>query len=189
MMVNEQVWLTERDPLRLLEYLHFGGDKPRKQVLFSIACCRLMWESLDQCTREGVLAVEQSEAMDWSAAGDRDLFDRDLQWREIGSLWLKTFLVQGSTPNPVYYSRVCEIIRDVFGNPFRQVVIEPACVTPAIHDLASSIYERNEFHRLPLLAEDLAIAGCKSTELLSHCRDGCFHVRGCWAMDQILGKH
>lgn len=38
------------------------------------------------------------------------------------------------------------------------------------------------------LADALEEAGCDSGDILSHLRSGAVHVRGCWAVDLILGK-
>jgi len=54
--------------------------------------------------------------------------------------------------------------------------------------LATSIYEQRAFHRLPLLADALEDAGCTDAELLGHLRGPGPHVRGCWALDLVLGK-
>jgi hypothetical protein len=35
----------------------------------------------------------------------------------------------------------------------------------------------------PPLADALEDAGCASTEMLNHCRNGGLHVRGCWVVD------
>ena len=41
----------------------------------------------------------------------------------------------------------------------------------------------------PVLADALQDAGCDGDELLSHLRDpNATHVRGCWALDLVLGK-
>ena len=44
------------------------------------------------------------------------------------------------------------------------------------------------FGRLPILADALLDAGCDNEELIAHCRSAGPHVRGCWAIDLILGK-
>jgi len=54
--------------------------------------------------------------------------------------------------------------------------------------LASAIYDDRAFDRLPDLADGLEEAGCNSPEILTHCREPGPHVRGCWAVDLILGK-
>jgi hypothetical protein len=42
--------------------------------------------------------------------------------------------------------------------------------------------------RLALLADALEDAGCTDGELLGHLRGPGPHVRGCWALDLVLGK-
>ncbi|HKB40626.1 MAG TPA: hypothetical protein VKD72_29640, partial [Gemmataceae bacterium] len=42
--------------------------------------------------------------------------------------------------------------------------------------------------RLAVLADALEDAGCSDADLLSHLRGSGPHVRGCWAVDLILGK-
>jgi hypothetical protein len=41
---------------------------------------------------------------------------------------------------------------------------------------------------MPILANMLEEAGCTNADILNHCRDSGQHVRGCWAVDLILGK-
>jgi hypothetical protein len=53
---------------------------------------------------------------------------------------------------------------------------------------AAAIYEKRTFDRLPNLAEALEAAGCDNADILNHCRGGGEHVRGCWAVDLVLGK-
>ena len=80
------------------------------------------------------------------------------------------------------------IIKDIFPNPFRPIVADPAWLTPTVHALASAIYADRAFDRLPILADALEEAGCTNADLLLHCRQPGEHVRGCWAIDLVLGK-
>jgi hypothetical protein len=80
------------------------------------------------------------------------------------------------------------LLRDIFGNPFRTVVIDPAWLTVSVRNLARAIYDERGFDRLPILADALEDAGCDDAELLTHCRSEGPHVRGCWAVGLILGK-
>jgi hypothetical protein len=85
----------------------------------------------------------------------------------------------------------CHILRDVFGNPFNPVMIDPAWLTWNDHTvpkIAMAIHYDRAFDRLPILADALEDAGCDNADLLSHCRSGGEHVRGCWAVDLLLGK-
>jgi hypothetical protein len=82
----------------------------------------------------------------------------------------------------------CQLIRDISDNPFRPAVVEPGWLTPAVVSVAQSIYDDRAFNRLPILADALEEAGCHDPDILQHCRQPGEHVRGCWAIDLILGK-
>ncbi|MBA4190847.1 MAG: hypothetical protein C0467_22905 [Planctomycetaceae bacterium] len=80
-------------------------------------------------------------------------------------------------------------MRDIFGNPFRPVVFNPSCRTDTVLSLARHIYESRDFSAMPILADALQDAGCDNADILDHCRDANqVHVRGCWAVDLVLGK-
>jgi hypothetical protein len=57
-----------------------------------------------------------------------------------------------------------------------------------VRRIAEGIYEERAFDRLPILADALLDAGCDNEELIAHSRSEGPHVRGCWAVDLILGK-
>jgi hypothetical protein len=85
-------------------------------------------------------------------------------------------------------------LRDIF-NPFRPVKVDPVWRTPDVLALASTAYWEGAFpsgeldaQRLPILADALEEAGCAEGSILAHLRSPGPHVRGCWALDLILGK-
>ena len=82
----------------------------------------------------------------------------------------------------------CQLVRDIFGNPFRRIALDPAWLTPKVKTLAQAIYDDRSFERMPELADTLAEAGCSNPDILSHCRGPEPHVRGCWVVDLVLGK-
>jgi hypothetical protein len=86
----------------------------------------------------------------------------------------------------------CQLLRDIFGNPFRPLPrLNPSWLAAeggTVPKLAASIYEERAFDRLPILADALEEAGCDAAELLTHLRGPGPHVRGCWAVDLLLGK-
>ncbi len=82
----------------------------------------------------------------------------------------------------------CNLIRDIFGNPFRPVAADPAWITPIVVAIAAAIYDDRAFDRLPVLADALEEAGCTNADVLLHCREPGEHVRGCWVVDLVLGK-
>jgi hypothetical protein len=87
----------------------------------------------------------------------------------------------------------CDLLRCVFGPlPFRPAPrLRPAWLAwegGTVPKLAAAIYEERAFDRLPILADALEDAGCTEAELLAHLRAPGPHVRGCWALDLLLGK-
>jgi hypothetical protein len=95
--------------------------------------------------------------------------------------------------NAVQRERMAQatLLHDLFGNPFRLIVIEPFWIrwkNGTIPKLAQAIYDERRFADLPILADALEEAGCESADLLGHCRQPGEHVRGCWVLDRLLGK-
>jgi hypothetical protein len=101
------------------------------------------------------------------------------------------------------------LLRELVGPlPFRPVTVSPDWLTPAVVALARDVHDRRAFDRLPVLAGALEDAGCTGADILAHCRRVCRrghhrlfrgrrlpdpdqpreHVRGCWAVDLLLGK-
>lgn len=93
-------------------------------------------------------------------------------------------LLQSDNSNHAYNN----MIREVFANPFRPSAADPRWLTPTPVCLAHDLYQERAFKRLPILADALEEAGCTNVDILSHCRSEGPHVRGCWAVDLILGK-
>jgi hypothetical protein len=85
--------------------------------------------------------------------------------------------------------------RDVLGNPFRPPTDPSAWLAPSVVSIAQAAYEERalppgelDAARLAVLADALEEAGCTDADILSHLRSFGPHVRGCWALDLILGK-
>jgi hypothetical protein len=86
-------------------------------------------------------------------------------------------------------------LREIAGSPFRAVVLDRARQTPTVIALAQAAYEERilpsgelDPTRLAILADALEDAGCTDPEVLGHLREPGPHVRGCWALDLVLGK-
>jgi hypothetical protein len=86
------------------------------------------------------------------------------------------------------------LLRDIFGNPFRPSAIEPAWRTPDVLRLAEAAYEERSLPsghldntNLAVLADALEEIGSPGP-LLEHLRSPGPHVRGCHAVDAVLGK-
>ncbi|MCI0457932.1 MAG: hypothetical protein L0Z62_13275 [Gemmataceae bacterium] len=88
-------------------------------------------------------------------------------------------------------SRQCDLLRDIFGNPFRPLSLDRRLLAGSgrtLRRLAEAIYEERTFDELPILADALEEAGCTDRTILDHCRGTAEHVRGCWVVDLVLGK-
>jgi hypothetical protein len=101
----------------------------------------------------------------------------------------------GHVPAKKEGRRQCADLRDLFGNPFRSVQTDPAWLTAAVASLAQAAYDERllpggelDPPRLAILADALEEAGCADAAILSHLRGAGPHVRGCWAIDLLLGK-
>jgi len=82
----------------------------------------------------------------------------------------------------------CQLLREIFGNPFRRRPFDPNWLTPSVKELANALYEKRRFNQMPLLGDALEEAGCDVQDVLEHCRKGGEHVRGCWVVDLILAR-
>jgi hypothetical protein len=90
------------------------------------------------------------------------------------------------------------LLRDILGNPFRTVQVDPAWLRwegGTVVRLAQSACEERtlpsgELDRqvLTVLADALEEAGCGEARLIDHLRDPGPHVRGCFALDLLLAK-
>jgi hypothetical protein len=90
----------------------------------------------------------------------------------------------------------CALFRCIFGNPFRKPVLAREWLTADVVLIAQATYQEWEYcsgrldnARLAVLSDALEEAGCTDADILSHLRSPGPHVRGCWPLDLILGKH
>jgi hypothetical protein len=207
---NEAEWLACNDPAVLVACAEQAAE--RKQRLFACACCRRFWHLLpDQRSRAAVEAAERfadglttgrklNRAWRGAAdvAGDTGTLT-DWQWLAVEAAeprpsaprvvhrfrrWLRS-------PSSPLRNWLVSLVRDVFGNPFRLVLVERAWLAwegGTVRKLAEGIYQDQAFDRLPVLADALEEAGCADEAILSHLRGGGPHARGCWALDLLLGQ-
>ncbi len=87
------------------------------------------------------------------------------------------------------------ILRDIVGNPFCPVAMEPTWRTPAVTAFAQTAFEECALPsgeldtvRLAVLADALEETGCDNADILNHLRSPGPHVRGCWAVDLLTGR-
>ena len=91
--------------------------------------------------------------------------------------------------DPVELRHQADLLRCIFGySLFRPITDDHKYNNLTVKNLATNIYDDCRFQDLPILADALEEAGCTSADILSHLRGPGPHVRGCWALDLVLGK-
>ena len=212
-------WKTCADPYAMLGLLP-DGTGVRRWRLFACGCCRRVWYMLrDRQSRRAVEVAERFA--DGAAAAReldeacRGAWDTWQLWPRMDALAVKavgaatwvgkpvvgpyeaatvleyTLAAEARLPPEEALVDRADLVRDVFGNPFRPVAVDPAWVAwndGTVARLARAVYDERAFDRLPVLADALEEAGCTDPEILTHCRTPGTHVRGCWLLDLLLDK-
>jgi len=134
----------------------------------------LAWDVSEYIARDSAAEL-------WKNATEDDRFD----WGFFGigppdPLWQKT--------HKAIVDEYPPLLREIIGNPHASIILDPTWLTSNVATVAQSIYDNRAFDRLPVLADALEEAGCHDAGILSHCRSEGPHVRGCWAVDLVLGK-
>jgi len=214
--MTEWEWVKIEAPWGMIGFLR-GQPSDRKLRLFACACCRRLWHLLanHQCRRavevserfadglasraelaEAYVAAKESEgpitlgshrrsasyfAAVSCASETEDWFPKTADCTQLLSPYR-----EDARRDQISF------LHDILGPlPFRPVTLNPAWLTwngGAIPMLAQSIYDERAFDRMPALADALVEAGCTNKDVLTHCRGGGNHVRGCWVVDLLLGK-
>jgi hypothetical protein len=142
-----------------------------------------LWQ-IDLAWADAALAIEGQEIRKTWTGTPEDLADALDSWHEAG----------GGSGEPVGWTEadpageMAELLRCIVGNPFRPVGVDQSWLTSTVVALARGIYDDRAFDRMPILADALQDAGCANADVLTHCRDTGPHARGCWVVDQLLGK-
>jgi hypothetical protein len=203
--MTEAEWLACTEPQEMLACLRSGHASSRKIRLFACACCRRIWDDLpDERSRNAVEAAERyadgliprrvmTAAMRSLAGADYHSprgVARDATLVDASLAAYSVLLQEVSAP-----LNQAALLADIFGNPFRSFPISPAWMTFTVVSLAQATYTAHvlpagalEPERLAVLADALEELGCDNADILSHLRGAGPHVRGCWAVDLLLGK-
>jgi hypothetical protein len=204
--MTEAEWLACTDPEKVLEALR-GKASARKLRLLACACVRRLWPLVyDEQGRQAVAAVEQFSDGEGAAEGLslarqaalKALADTPKSWPAARPLAEAVLALTDADVMKAARAGVAllqlthrHFFHEVFGNPFRPSAPDPAWLAwggGAVRRLAQGIYEERAFDDLPVLADALEEAGCDQADLLAHLRRPGPHVRGCWAVDLLLGK-
>lgn len=96
--------------------------------------------------------------------------------------------VRGSVVTTAVRSHHASLLREIWGNNPTAQPTDHLCQTPTVIALARHIYDEHRFEDLPILADALEETSYADAEILKHLRMPILHVRGCWALDLVLGK-
>ncbi len=190
----------------------------RKLRLFTVASCRAVWPMLRNRDKESAVETAESyadghaddhtlkRAADLAWQSGKPLYDpakhlvkATTAKRANAGAQLAAEAWLGRSSAPRYLAEQCSLLRCIMGNPFRPApAVDPAWLAwrgGAVRELARAAYDERclpegtlEPVRLAELADALEDAGCRDAELLGHLRGPGPHVRGCWAVDLVLGK-
>jgi len=207
--MTEAEWLANADPMVMLSRIN-ADSLARKTLLLTEACCRRIWHLLPNYVQkwtetigdvvEGRLVPDRIED-EWEAV---ELFlsgnENEPQgngvcyaviniaaccWNDWGAFEAGNGAWQEERKHHA------DFVRDIFGNPFRPVTLDPAWLRwndGCAVAIAQRIYDERRFEDMPILADALEEAGCTNGDVLSHCRAPGEHVRGCWVVDLVLEK-
>jgi hypothetical protein len=198
--MTEDEWNECEDAAAMLR--HLGGRAGERRLrLLAAACARAGWSGItDAETRSAVELAERSA--DGQATREELLAAED-------DLWGRGFCgvprdpeanrIAGSAVHPSTIAAVREttarvpaeapaLIRDIFGNPFREARALPGRGDEDWRALAQAIHDERRLEELPRLARLLVETGHREQAVLAHLRSPGPHVRGCWALDAVLGK-
>jgi hypothetical protein len=223
--MTEEEWLECRDPEPMLNSLRGAASDRKWRLLACACCRRVWHLLRDPRHRAAVVAAERladgemtpEEMVPIADASYSATFHRHpykggaahLLVRHFSSYddWDETYrcppldntaMAAEMVPGRLRAkerSAQAALVRDIFGNPFRAVALDPSWPTPTVASLAQTAYDERllpsgplDPARLAVLADALEDAGCTGQAILDHLRAAGPHVRGCWAVDLVLAK-
>ena len=184
--MTEVEWLACDDPLAIVRFLHEKSDRTWR--LFVAAWVGDIVKRIPP--GHPIHALFGAERYGERLVSAHERFEHRLAMEEAIMAMIRFIFGHGSNGDShIARGALREYLHEIFGNPFRPATFHPDWRTETALALAQGIYEERTFNRLPILADALQDAGCTTEELLDHLRDtNAPHVRGCWALDRVLGK-
>jgi hypothetical protein len=204
--MTEPEWLASAEPWPMLEVLRDKASD-RKLRLFGCACCRRILHLLpEQANRDLVAAVEDcpnrslpdpklDAAIDASSQHERKVWNDRGYWavKYLGRSYYKLTPLDAAavvawqagrrTDNATAErTSQADLLRDIFGNPFRPLPPRPEAIAPLAEDIYAGHWEL-----MPLLGEWLQEHGFWQEG--EHCLDPRVqHVKGCHIADWLTGR-
>jgi hypothetical protein len=191
--VTESEYLACADPARLLEWLR--GDHPllppcpqpppsaRKLRLFACACARLGVRHVVYPER-GAAVLRSTEAAEAAIDGGprHTILDRDPALAARTEMEIVLALHSGLG------GPLAGLLRDVVGNPFRTLDGDRPVRDERVCEKCGHRSARHPGKCTACGSDHVREAGCEDEQVLGHLRGPGPHVRGCFAVDALLGK-
>jgi hypothetical protein len=213
--MDEATWLACQDPMPMLAFLRRRASE-RKLRLFAVACCRRHRGAVRG--KKNLRVLERAEEFAEGHISRKQMVQARREWYTfdypfpIGGTWQSALAWATITHTKGWVAEMVReaaqasarpereravhaaLLRDVFA-PFHCVPLEPSCLTAGVRALAEATYAERSVPsghldpaRLAVLADALEEFGCADEALLTHLRSPGPHVRGCFAVDLLLGK-
>jgi hypothetical protein len=213
--MTEVEWLASDNPKAMVDWL--TTLRRRTIQLFACSCCRRLWKVFALPRQQAIEVAELfADAMVDSGEFNKvrlmaseyltpriegEGIEAETSVRAMLSLLdphsdkrstvfdISSWAASATNDVPGEWKAQGILFRDIFGNPFRPVALDPSWQTSTVTDIACGMYDSRDFSVMPILADALQDAGCDNDDILTHCRDtNAVHVRGCWVVDLVLGK-
>ncbi len=167
-----------------------------------LATVQELWSALDDAQGYRFFGKRENDSPTNAViyAASPDHFERYKGFRPgLNPIWVANSTMRAvSSSDTRFASKLGDLLRDIFGNPFRPAPIALSLLdwhNGRIVQLAQEAYDNRilpsgnlDRERLGVLADALERAGCGDADILSHLRGETVHVRGCHVIDLLLGK-
>lgn len=168
--MTEAEWLMCTDPRTMYLFIR-GSASDRKVRLFAVACCYRLWDLMTEERRDAIRIAERyadglaDDDERRFVFGETEIGDvDDTTWETSWAVRL-ALMERGDIAANLAHRRILRnrkrvdenahvaFLRDIFGNHFRPVALDPSWPTSTVLAFASSIYEEKAFDRMPILAD------------------------------------
>jgi hypothetical protein len=215
--MSQDDWTVAEEPVALLKMVEpIASD--RKMRMLACGCCRLIWDDLSLEPVRAVVEMSEKYADGLVSADDLNESHNRAVITFVNTLHEQVRLLTEDPAEFTRFQKAArvndcchvgklssekvsdllsaqgvkergsELLREIFGNPFRPVSFDPAWRTSTAVALAQQMYDGRDFSLMPIPGDALQDAGCEHADILDHCRSAGPHVRGCWVVDLVLGK-
>jgi hypothetical protein len=166
--------------------------------LFAVACVRAAFTKKLNNRSQALLdllerVADEPAAQDQLIAEVNTIYEEGAEWQPL-PVHEAAYAVASMKPN--FAAGSCATLkrhREAFGKILAAMVHpgwpwSDAWRAEAVVGVARGIYNERAWQRRPILSDALVDAGCDDSRIRGYCRGEGPFLRGCWILDQALGK-